>query len=180
MAMESFAVRFPVLGFLLEEPQHGYVLRERIAAGLGGFWRVASSQLYSVLHRLEHEGWVTAEQRPDGAGPERTVYTATGDGVSAFWAWCGAPVDHLRDLRVELFAKLYFIRRLRPAEAEAFLERQRSALVTLRDGVEQSPAVPCDDPDVARWARDYRRRQIQGAIDWADALLAASAGRVDG
>jgi DNA-binding PadR family transcriptional regulator len=170
MTVESFAVEHAVLGFLLEEPLHGYALRERVAEGIGGFWRVASSQLYAVLHRLERAGRVTAARSAPAGGPERTVYTATPAGEAAFWRWCAAPVPHLRDLRVEFFAKLYFTRRLAPERLALLVDAQRTALETLRSGVEREGAVACDDSRIAAWARAYRRRQIAAAIGWIDAL----------
>jgi DNA-binding PadR family transcriptional regulator len=170
MAMESFAVQHAVIGFLLEEPLHGYALRERIRDGIGGFWRVASSQLYAVLHRLESTGWVTAAHASAAGGPERTVYTTTRKAEKEFWAWCVAPVPHLRDLRVELFAKLYFVRRLRPHLLPELLEAQRTSLATLRAAVDRDEALAIDDPQTAHWARAYRRSQVDAAITWIHAV----------
>ena len=76
----GLAVEFAVLGLLIEAPMHGYELRDRLTAGLGALWRIASSQLYSVLHRLDEQGWVTCAVELPAAGPARNVYRATDAG----------------------------------------------------------------------------------------------------
>lgn len=55
-----------VLGMLKLGPAHGYELRARIRRELGPAWRVATSQLYTWLRRLEEEGNVAGEEQ--GAG----------------------------------------------------------------------------------------------------------------
>lgn len=124
----GFPVEYAALGFLVEKPMHGYELRARIEEGLGPLWRIASSQLYQVIRRLEKQGLVRRTSRATSAGPSRAVVHATEQGAAEFWAWAEAPVSSMRDVRVEFAAKLYFARRLRPRTVSVLIDRQISAL----------------------------------------------------
>jgi transcriptional regulator len=46
------------LGF---EPMHGWAIAQRIQQISDDQLRVAQGSLYPALHRLEHQGWITAE-----------------------------------------------------------------------------------------------------------------------
>ena len=115
---------------------HGYALRMRIEEGLGPLWRIASSQLYQVIHRLEKDGLVHRTSRTTSAGPSRAVLHVTEPGAAAFWAWAGEPVATMRDVRVEFAAKLYFTRRLRPHAVTQLIDRQISILDQMQNHIQ--------------------------------------------
>ena len=163
----GLAVEYAILGFLLEAPMHGYELRDRLAQGLGSFWRVASSQLYQVLHRLNEQGWVegtTVEAR--FAGPSRNVYRTTDTGEEAFWKWATSPVRHARQIRIEFLAKVYFLRRLAPERLSGLVGGQIEALRELRKHLVARPRLETDDVGLGELAASYRRSQVEGTIRW--------------
>lgn len=43
------------------EPMHGWAIAQRIQQISGDLLRVRQGSLYPALHRLEHQGWITAE-----------------------------------------------------------------------------------------------------------------------
>ena len=43
------------------EPLHGWAISQRIQQISDDLLRVAQGSLYPALHRLEHQGWITAE-----------------------------------------------------------------------------------------------------------------------
>jgi len=43
------------------EPLHGWAIAHRIQQISGDLLRVQQGSLYPALHRLEHQGWITAE-----------------------------------------------------------------------------------------------------------------------
>ena len=43
------------------EPLHGWAIAHRIEQISGDLLRVQQGSLYPALHRLEHQGWITAE-----------------------------------------------------------------------------------------------------------------------
>jgi len=144
-SLRGFPVEYAALGFLVEEPMHGYALRSRIAEGLGPLWQVASSQLYQVLHRLEERNCVARSSETPSAGPSRTVYHVTSNGEHSFWEWAQAPVDSMRNVRVEFAAKLYFLRRLKLEAISALIDRQLNALEKIKDRVLSERRKSSDD-----------------------------------
>ena len=73
-----------VLGQLMEQPQHGYDLKQRINETLGDIARIPSATVYYTLHRLEKHGWVSQKKERKGNRPERNVYTITARGKKEF------------------------------------------------------------------------------------------------
>jgi transcriptional regulator len=43
------------------EPMHGWAIAQRIQQISNALLRVQQGSLYPALHRLEHQGWITAE-----------------------------------------------------------------------------------------------------------------------
>ncbi len=165
----GLAVECAVLGYLVEAPAHGYELRERLAEGLGAFWRIASSQLYQVLHRLEEEDWVESSADDASGGPTRTVYRVTGRGAAAFWDWATSPVRHVRQIRVEFWAKAYFLRRLAPERLADLIASQIGVLRELDAGLKSRATIETDDATLGRAAVAYRRHQVEQTIGWLEA-----------
>jgi DNA-binding PadR family transcriptional regulator len=101
------SVRYALLGFLAQQPRHGYELRAAFEALVGGEenWDVKPSQVYSTLARLEESGLVAEESVEKQGGPEKRVYSITPAGRDALRSWFASPTvsDHLHD---EVFVKL--------------------------------------------------------------------------
>jgi PadR family transcriptional regulator AphA len=164
----GLAVEFAVLGYLIETPMHGYELRDRLARGIGAFWRIASSQLYQVLHRLEEGGWVECAVEARSSGPSRNVYRISAKGKDAFWNWAASPVRHVREIRVEFLAKVYFLRRLAPDRLAGLIAGQIAALQELYEHLSEQPRVETDDAGLGRLAASYRRSQVAGTMRWVE------------
>ena len=162
----ALPVRFAALGFLVESPMHGYELRQRLTDGLGTLWGIASSQLYNVLHRLEDEGWIDSHAESDSSRPTRTVYAITPTGMRSFESWITSPVEHLRDVRVEFLAKIYFLRRLSPERIDAFVESQIRLLENLESKLSRRRRLEIDDAQLGEIAVSFRTKQIRSLIDW--------------
>jgi DNA-binding PadR family transcriptional regulator len=145
-SLRGFPVEYAALGFLLEEPMHGYALRTRIEQGFGSLWRVASSQLYQVLRRLETHALLERAATEADAGPSRIVYRVTDKGASTFWDWAEAPVHAMRDVRVEFVGKLYFTRRLRLSAVGPLIDRQIAALKSMQEHIQSHAPSESDDP----------------------------------
>lgn len=147
---------------------HGYDLRERLSEGLGDLWRIASSQLYNVLHRLEKKGWITCSvERQDGR-PDRKVYRISKNGEQAFWSWATSPVGHLRDVRVELLAKVYFLRRLAPDRIGPLIDVERQTLRGLRDRLQSRERIGSDDRGFGVLALAFRVSQLSNTLIWLE------------
>ena len=166
--MRAPSAEFAVLGALLAGPAHGYRLRRRLEAGLSPIWHIAPSQLYSLLSRLEREGLVEGVVEAQGARPPRRVFSLTPAGERAFWDWATAPVRHARDVRLELLAKLYFLRRHAPERIPALLSAQAERLERLRARLARLEGLPSDDPWLGRLAARFRLRQLEALLAWLE------------
>jgi len=162
----SFSVEYVALGFLVESPAHGYELRERISAGLGAVWRVATSQLYKVLNSLEQNGLVSCQLELQQDRPSRKVYTVTQKGERAFWMWVTSSVRHLRDVRVEFLAKVYLLRRLAPEKVTALVDAEIGALERLHGHLSRRDRIESNDESFGEFALGFRLSQIENTICW--------------
>ena len=50
-----------ILRTIAPEPMHGWAIAQRIQQISDELLRVQQGSLYPALHRLEHQGWITAE-----------------------------------------------------------------------------------------------------------------------
>lgn len=168
MSKRTFPVEYAILGLLSSGPLHGYALRKRLDTALAPFWTIATSQIYSALHSIESKGLVNVEVQTQGDRPPRNVYLITTKGRKEFEHWCTDPVRHLRDMRVEFLAKLYFLRRKDDNAALSLIDAQRVFLERLRERVLQRKGLATDDPTLAELAARFRTYQMTAALDWLD------------
>jgi transcriptional regulator len=81
-----------ILRTLNAGPQHGWAISERIQQISQDVLRVNQGSLYPALHRLEHQGWISAEWGVSELGRRARFYrlTATGrkqlDAETAAWS----------------------------------------------------------------------------------------------
>ena len=53
-----------ILKILVLEPLHGWAIGQRLKQVSGDVLQVSDGSLYPALHKLEQEGWITAEWKP--------------------------------------------------------------------------------------------------------------------
>ena len=53
-----------LLKILALEPLHGWAVGQRLKQVSGDVLQVSDGSLYPALHKLEQEGWITAEWKP--------------------------------------------------------------------------------------------------------------------
>ena len=122
-----------VLGLLVDEPAHGYALKERLSPGLPRERRLNDGVLYPLLSRLEERGLLAHESRPGpGSGPPRRVFSTTAAGRRAFLAWLRSDAGEESEVGHELFVdhplvKLLFASHLTAAERRSKIESLREA-----------------------------------------------------
>jgi len=133
------ATEYVLLGALYSGPMHGYEIINFLQKSLGGSWYVSTSQLYTVLKRLEKIGLIKGSLKHQESRPSKRIFSVTQKGKEAFESWTKRPCEHVRDMRVEFLTKLYFVRnhglpwgkKLIDKQEELLRERQLS-LVSLR------------------------------------------------
>jgi len=167
VAVEAFPVEEAVLGaLLLLKGGHGYALEKLLATNLGPIWHIASSRLYAALRRLEDKGLIHGQTLPQEGRPPRRVFTITPPGEKEFWNWAMSPVRHLRDVRVEFLAKLYFLHRLAPERMEGLINDEIAILERVHSRLARRKGLSIEDELVGRLALSFRLSQLQATIGW--------------
>jgi len=163
------SIEWSLLGFLAEQPMHGYEIYQRLskAAELGLVWNIKQSRLYALLARLEKRGYIDHTLKIQESHPPRKVYALTPEGEAALDAWLSTPVKHGRDFRLEFLAKLYFTQQKGEATVHALFEAQRS--LCQRWLARQAEALEALEPGSYEWlVYRFRMGQVQAIVEWLD------------
>ncbi len=126
------ALKFGILGLLVEEPLHGYEVKTRFEQLLGGTWEVNIGQIYTTIQRLERDGLI--EPLAERGDRGKQAYQLTAKGRVELTEWLDQPEDEPQQLREDIYVKLLLINRLGNGNLGALLTRQRHVyLQRLRD-----------------------------------------------
>ncbi len=126
------SLKYGVLGLLTGEPLHGYEVKNRFEAMLGGTWEVNIGQIYTTLQRLERDGLV----RPVGERGDRgkLLYELSSEGRKALDEWLDTPDLGPQQLHEDIYVKLLLATRIANGDLQQLLARQKRAyLQRLRD-----------------------------------------------
>jgi PadR family transcriptional regulator PadR len=66
-----------ILKILSLEPLHGWAIGQRLKQVSGDILQVSDGSLYPALHKLEQEGWITAEWKPSENNRRAKFYSLT-------------------------------------------------------------------------------------------------------
>jgi PadR family transcriptional regulator PadR len=69
-----------ILKILALEPMHGWAIGQRLRQVSSDALQVSDGSLYPALHKLEQEGWITAEWKTSNLGRRAKFYTMTRPG----------------------------------------------------------------------------------------------------
>lgn len=72
-----------LLKILALEPQHGWAISLRLRQVSGDVLQVSEGSLYPALHKLEQEGWITAEWKSTENNRRAKFYSLTRPGRRA-------------------------------------------------------------------------------------------------
>ena len=72
-----------ILKILALEPMHGWAIGKRLMQASSDVLQVSDGSLYPALHKLEHEGWITAEWAPSENNRRAKYYSLTRHGRKA-------------------------------------------------------------------------------------------------
>ncbi len=141
-----------VLALLGEGPTHGFAIAQELIAesDLGRIFTVHKPLVYRSLDRLVDHELAEPQQIEKGeGGPKRTIHGQTKLGSQLSDEWLAAPVEHVRDLRIEFLTKLRLNARAnRPIDQ--LIDAQR---VALSERLDQLSAAADSDDAVDRWRR---------------------------
>jgi DNA-binding PadR family transcriptional regulator len=161
-----------ILGILACNPGHGYQLLEHFnhPARLGRIWSMSTSQVYSVLKRLESEAYVVGKVVAATGAPARTEYSITPAGEKRLqeWLFDPQPSPSIRRVRIEFLSKLY-IAELLGLPADEIIHNQQ---IACRQQKKRHLAT-VQSPDLSSTellAASFISGQLNAAIAWLDLL----------
>ncbi|MBI2690086.1 MAG: PadR family transcriptional regulator [Acidobacteria bacterium] len=94
-----------ILKILALEPAHGFAIGQRLQQISGEILHVSDGSLYPALHKLEQDGWITAEWKTSELGRRAKFYSLTPDGrrylekESADWERLSSAISHIIRLK---------------------------------------------------------------------------------
>ena len=113
-------------------PRHGYEVNRFLGETLLSTWQISTSQLYTLLKRLEKDGFLVSAIEAQDTRPSKRVFTITPEGENTFMDWLNSPAEHARDLRIEFMAKLFFFHHLSLGGAEKLVALQIKSIEKTR------------------------------------------------
>jgi molybdate transport system substrate-binding protein len=169
---QSLTIEHAILGFLREQPLHGYELYQRLIAptALGSVWPLKQSQFYALLARLEAEGYLAVTREPRGSQPARKLLALTPAGALAFTTWLVAPSDPADDRERAFLARLFFARQLGPAAVHQLLTSQRQQLRSWLQALRRTTNEAVTPHSYAWLVGQWQIRQAEAMLDWLDSF----------
>ncbi len=156
--------KYALLGALMSGPMHGYEILQFLETGLGPALHISTSQLYVLLKRLDKEGLVSSTLKAQDTRPSKRVFSIMPQGERRFLEWLKSPTDHVRDLRIEFLAKLFFFRNLGLQGGDALVNAQIALLEQVKKGLTARHRAEKDDYN--RLVYGFRISTLTGWLNW--------------
>jgi PadR family transcriptional regulator, regulatory protein AphA len=163
----SLSPEFALLGFLYEQPSHGYDLHQKLVTELGFVWHISQSQSYNILNRLETRGDISSTLLEQEKLPPRQVLQITSKGRSRFEEWLEMPTgSSVRAIRLEFITRLYFAQRIAPGKIQPLLDSQSAEINASINSLELNQAKLPAGQTFNQLSLQLRIRQLKSILDW--------------
>lgn len=160
-----------VLAFLLEEPMHPYLMRQRVQErGKGRVANLAQpNSVYQAMDGLHRQGLIRVrETSRQERRPERTVYEITEEGERTLRRWLAAMLSDPGHEFPDFPAALSVLMLLDPKEAARLLGARVDAL---ENRLQELPQAGGPLPRLFRLEDEYQRAMIEAEIEWVRSLV---------
>jgi DNA-binding PadR family transcriptional regulator len=123
-------MKHAILGFLIDQPMHGYALKRALSPALPPERRVNDGVLYPLLRRMEAEGLLSGRVERQTGAPDRRVFHPTEAGRREFREWLASAIEEEDEVAYDFMlghpflTKCLFFGRLRPAQVVRKLQEQ--------------------------------------------------------
>ena len=127
------SLRHAILGIVSARPMTGYELIRTFANSVAYTWAAGQAQIYPELHKMEHEGLLTAQAASRGAS-EKRVYSITAAGGEELRRWVEATTRYPAERDVARLRATYL--ELAPATSRTFFEQHLAHYTALLEKLE--------------------------------------------
>ncbi|MFC9329860.1 PadR family transcriptional regulator [Kitasatospora sp. NPDC057015] len=170
-------LKLAILGFLHEQPLHGYELRRHLAALTGHVRPISDGTLYPAIKRLEADGLLVRETEPGATAAPRHTLHLTDEGRAALLARLRTPEQLDISDENRWFTVLAFLRYLDSAAEQAAVLRRRLAFLRepagfFYDGDRAISAEEFEDP-FRRGLLLIARATTKAELAWLESTVAA-------
>lgn len=160
------SLRHAMLGLLADHPASGYDLMRTFETSLANVWPATQSQVYGELAKLTKDGLLeAASEGPRG----RKEYAITDSGLGELRRWLLQ--DEPRKVRSDALLRVFFLNRLTPVEAVAYLHGEAERAARQHQGLrELEQKVEWDDGPLSvngRLTLEYGLRFTAMREEWA-------------
>ncbi|MBK5248988.1 MAG: helix-turn-helix transcriptional regulator [Actinomycetales bacterium] len=157
------SVPMAILGLLEPQPTHGFAIKRRYDALIGGGRELKYGQVYATLARLERDGLASGVGVEPGEGADRKLHAITNTGVAELETWLSTPqLPHARPSELVTRVVLALVAG-RPAEP--ILDGQRRVYL---DRMRELTAARGTADPIARALADYEMAHLEADIRWID------------
>jgi DNA-binding PadR family transcriptional regulator len=173
-----------ILGELMDQPMHGYLLHHVIRTAIGPTREMSWGALYPLIRRLVAEGLIVADEQGDGTGGGRArkIYRITEVGRRRFQQLMRVPGAYDADYADLFTIKLTNFDQIDVDERRAILHHYQAYvgflhtyLQTHRRYVAAEEAIPATERPYILRALDHRLHLVCADQDWIRGELAALA-----
>ena len=167
-SQNPLSLEYILLGFLYQDPIHGYDLYKKINSleSISLVWHIKQNLLYAQLDKLKENGLLTSNIVPGEAYLMRKEYRITSAGRRAFLNWVTTPVSHGRDMRQEFLAKLYFAQSLSTETSRTLIEKQKAECAGWLSSLQAYLSKTEADQTFEKMIFQYRISQTKAMIEW--------------
>lgn len=158
------SVEHLLLGALMAGPKHGYEILQFLEQSFDVAWYISTSQLYTVLKRVERKQWVVSQIEIQETRPAKRVFALSPAGRAHFLAWLGEPVRHVRDMRIEFIGKLFFSGHLDRKEVTHLVGAQQKILMKAHDSLSSKLAL--ESSPFKRLVLSSKMNAVESWLNW--------------
>ena len=121
----NLSPEYLILGYMANQPTHGYEIYQLVKMDLGQIWHLSMSQIYNILNRLENKMLIRTEEEVQDNQRVRRMLYLTDKGRQHFenWLFKASPCS-ARALRIEFLTRHYFMERLYPEQIPQMISEQ--------------------------------------------------------
>lgn len=176
-----------VLGELLDQPLHGYLLRDIVNLAIGPVRQMSWGGLYPLIRRLEHDGLIeqVADENASGKRP-RKIYAITETGKERFFFLMLRPEAYTADYPDLFSIKLTNFDQISADQQLSILQHYRGYLRFVIEQLGSSERHVANELHIPEAERALilralgRRTYLHEAdLAWIEAQLAEHIGRSD-